>query len=53
MFHIIYLKGDMFCIILDIFRPTDFSFYLFNQFDWQKMTYTIFTFIDFIASNHG
>ena len=22
------------------FRSTDFSIYLFNQFDWPKMTYT-------------
>ena len=37
----------MFHIILDIyipeggfFRLTDFSFYLLNQYDWPKMTYT-------------
>ena len=55
MFRIIYLKGDMFCITLDhsrktmtmliyiyirFFRSTDFSFYLFNQFDWPKITCT-------------
>ena len=31
------------------FRSIDFSFYLFNQFDWPKMTFTEFTFIDFTA----
>ena len=45
MIRIIYLKGDMFSIILDIyvpeggfFRSIDFSFYLFSPFDWPKMT---------------
>ena len=41
LFRIIYLKGDMFCIFSwreILFRSTDSSFYLFNQFDCPKMT---------------
>ena len=47
----------------NLFRSTDSSFYLLNQFDWPKMTYTEFTFrfhgiiflfeIFFITRNHG
>ena len=32
-----------------LFMSTDSSFYLFNQFDWPKLTYTEFTFIAFTA----
>ena len=45
MFRIIYLKGDMFLhYIRDIYMKGDFSVqsifhFIFNQFDWLKMTY--------------
>ena len=58
LFRIIYLKGmcSVFFSWWDIlFRSTDSSFYLLNQFDLPKMTYTTFTawfFFSKFSSSH-